>query len=181
MLILVTLFVTFLTSSLVAPILPSATQDEAYTFTNRSVDYVIEFPSSKWRVLTSSGMVSARTRKEFSYAGKGRVRLLVRRKLVDASTTLSDMVGRRQTWDQHLAGYVLVKEESFSGRLSGTKFSYEYTQGGKPMTAIIYYLEADSRTIYSLLFTGPRDEIQRLQNEADAIARSFRLKGPSRR
>jgi hypothetical protein len=77
--------------------------------------------------------------------------------------------------DQHLAGYVLSKEESFSGRLSGTKFSYEYTRGG-PMTAIIYYLEADNRTIYSLLFRGPRDDIQRLQDEADAIARSFRLK-----
>ena len=44
------------------------------------------------------------------------------------------------------------------------------------MTAIIYYLEADSRTIYSLLFSGPRDDIQRLYDEADAIARSFRLK-----
>jgi hypothetical protein len=176
MLILVTLIATFITSSLVAPILPSATRDQAYTFTNRSVDYVIEFPSSKWRVLPSSGIVSARTRKEFSYSGKVRVRLLVRRKLVDASTTPSDMVRRRQTWDQHLAGYVLSKEESFSGRLSGTKFSYEYTRGGKPMTAIIYYLEADTRTIYSLLFRGPRDDIQRLHGEADAIARSFRLK-----
>jgi hypothetical protein len=176
MLIRVTLIVTFITSSLVAPILPSAKRDQAYTFTNRSVDYVIEFPSSKWRVLPSSGIVSARTRKEFSYSAKVRVRLLVRRKLVDARTTPSDMVRRRQTWDQHLAGYVLSKEESFSGRLSGTKFSYEYTRGGKPMTAIIYYLEADTRTIYSLLFRGPRDDIQRLHDEADAIARSFRLK-----
>jgi len=179
MLILVTLFVTFLSSSLV-PILPSATRDQAYTFTNRSVDYAIEFPSSKWRVLPSSGIVSARTRREFSYAGKGRIRLLVRRKLVDVRTTPSDMVRRRQTWDQHLASYVLIKEESFSGRLSGTKFSYEYTQGGKPMTAIIYYLEADSRTIYSLLFRGLRDDIQRLNDEADAIARSFRLKRSAR-
>lgn len=176
MLIRVTLTVTFITSSLVATILPSATRDQAYTFTNRSVDYVIEFPSSKWRVLPSSGIVSARTRTAFMYADGGRVRLLVRKKLVDASTTPSDMVRRRQTWDRHLAGYVLIKEESFTGRLSGSKFAYEYTRGGKPMTAVIYYLEADNRTIFSLLFRGPRDGMENLRNQADSIARSFRLK-----
>jgi hypothetical protein len=71
---------------------------------------------------------------------------------------------------------VLVKEESFTGRLSCAKFSYEYTQGGQPMAALAYYLEADNRTIYSLLFTGTRDELQSLHNQADSIARSFRLK-----
>ena len=110
------------------------------------------------------------------YADGGRVRLLVRKKLVDASTTPSDMVRRRQTWDRHLAGYVLIKEESFTGRLSGSKFAYEYTRGGKPMTALIYYLEADNRTIFSFLFRGPRDGMENLRNQADAIARSFRLK-----
>ena len=110
------------------------------------------------------------------YADGESLRLLVRKKMVDASVTTSDMVRRRQTWDQHLAGYVLVKEEDFNGRLSGSKFSYEYTQGGKPMTALVYYLEADNRTIYSLLFSGTRDEILRLLTQADSIARSFRLK-----
>ena len=57
---------------------------------------------------------------------------------------------------------------------------YEYIQGGKPMAALIYYLEADSRTIFSLLFRRPRDEIQRLLNQADSIASSFRLKTSSR-
>ena len=49
MLIRVTLIVTFITSSLAAPILPSATRDQAYTFTNKSVDYVIEFPHAHAR------------------------------------------------------------------------------------------------------------------------------------
>lgn len=44
------------------------------------------------------------------------------------------------------------------------------------MTALVYYLEADNRTIYSLLFSGTRDEILRLLTQADSIARSFRLK-----
>ena len=96
--------------------------------------------------------------------------------VVDASTTPSDVVRRRQTWDRHLAGYVLTKEESFTGRLSGSKFAYEYTRGGKPMIALIYYLEADNRTIFSLLFRGPRAGMENLRNQADSIARSFRLK-----
>ena len=155
--------------------LPSAIIGQAYTFTNKSVEYVIEFPSSKWRALPS-GIVPARTRKEFIYSNRKSVRLLVRRKLVDPSVTPSDMVRRRQRQDQNLAGYVLLKEENFTGRLTGVKFSYEYTRGGKPMTAVIYYLEADNRIIYSLRFTGTRDDMQRLNDQAESIARSFGLK-----
>jgi len=75
---------------------------------------------------------------------------------------------------------VLTKEESFTGKLSGSKFAYEYTRGGKPMTALIYYLEADNRTIFSLLFRGPRDGMKNLRDQADSIASSFRLKRSSR-
>lgn len=161
---------------LIASLFPKVASGQGYTFTSKNVDYAIDFPSAKWRALRSSSIIPARTRKEFTYADGESLRLLVRKKMVDASVTTSDMVRRRQTWDQHLAGYVLVKEEDFNGRLSGSKFSYEYTQGGKPMTALVYYLEADNRTIYSLLFSGTRDEILRLLTQADSIARSFRLK-----
>jgi hypothetical protein len=170
------IFTILFTSILIAALFHTAASGQTHTFTNKSVDYVIEFPSAKWRALRSSGLVPARTRKEFIYADRNSVRLLVRRKMVDADVTPSDMIRRRQTWDQHLAGYVLVKEEDFTGQMSGTKFSYGYTQGGKPMIALVYYLEADNRTIYSLLFTGTRDELQSLLDQADSIARSFRLK-----
>ena len=114
MLIRVTLLVTFITSSLGAPIVTSATRDQAYTGGRHGTE----------------------------------------------------------TW----AGYVLIKEESFTGKLSGSKFAYEYTRGGKPMVALIDYLEADNRTIFSLLFRGPRNGMENLRNQADSIARSFRLK-----
>jgi hypothetical protein len=165
-----------LTSILMAALSPTGTSGQARTFTYKNVDYVIEFPSTRWRARASSGIVSTRTRKEFIFADGNNVRLLVRRKLVDVDVTPSDMVRRRQRWDRHLSGYMLVKEESFAGQLSGSKFSYEYVKGGKIMGAIIYYLEADNRTIYSLLFRGPRDELQSLGNQTDSIARSFRLK-----
>ena len=170
------IFTILFTSILIAAIFHTAASGQTHTFTNKSVDYVIEFPSAKWRALRSSGLVPARTRKEFIYADRNSVRLLVRRKFVDADVTPADMVRRRQTWARRLAGYVLVSEESFTGRLSGAKFSYEYTRGGKPMLALVYYLEADNRTIYSLLFTGPRDELQGHLDRTDSIARSFRLK-----
>ena len=163
-------------SILIVALSPATASGQARTFTSKSVDYVIEFPSNKWRSLASSGIIPARTRKAFIYEDGGNVRLLVRRKLVDAHVTPADMVRRRQVWDQHLSGYVLKKEEPFDGRLSGAKFSYEYVQGGKVMSALIYYLEADNRTIYSLLFTGPSDELQSLGNQTDSIARSFRMK-----
>ena len=164
------------TCILIATFSPSITNGQGRSFTSKSVDYVIEFPSPRWRALASSGVVSERTRKEFSYADGHNVRLLVRRKLVDADRTPSDMVRTRQRWDRHLSGYILVNEETFAGQLSGARFSYEYVRGGKIMSARIYYLEADKRTIYSLLFTGPRDELESLGNQTDSIARSFRLK-----
>jgi hypothetical protein len=39
-----------------------------------------------------------------------------------------------------------------------------------------YYLQADSRTIYALRFTGLRDKLSRIRNQTDVIARTFKLK-----
>ena len=41
---------------------------------------------------------------------------------------------------------------------------------------VLHDLQADGRTVYVLHFTGLRDKLQRIQNQTDAIARSFRLK-----
>lgn len=174
------LFAIIIAAILTAMLSPSTANGQARTFTNKSVGYVIEFPSAQWRELPSSGFVPPRTRKAFRYAD-GNVWLLVRRKLVDAVITPSDMVRRRQRWaQQQLAGYVSGQEESLSGRLNGAKFSYEYVRGGKIISAVIYYLETDNRTIYSLLFRGPPDELRSIGNQTDSIARSFRLKNPHR-
>ena len=44
------------------------------------------------------------------------------------------------------------------------------------MAGRTYYLQADSRTVYTLRFTGLRDKLIRIRNQTDQIARSFRLK-----
>lgn len=167
-------------SIFITALLASPASGRARTFMDGGVDYVIEFPSAKWRAHKPSGIIPARTRMEFTYADANSIRLLVRRKTVDSSMSPADMVRRRQIRDQHVPGYVLVKEENIAGRLSGAKFSYEYSQGGERMLALIYYLEADNRTIYSLNFTGTADELLSLRDQIDSIARSFRLKQSKR-
>src|ERR1051325_6091148 len=139
-------FMIFLTSLLAVTLFPLATSGQANTFTNKSVDYVIEFPSSKWRALPSSGIiVSARTRKEFIYSDANTVRLLVRRKFVDVSVTPLDMVRRRQIWAHNLTGFVSLKEECFTGASSDAKFYSALIQCVLRGPAIIFYLEADKR------------------------------------
>jgi len=69
-----------------------------------------------------------------------------------------------------------VTVESFKGALSGTKYSYEYVSAGKPMAAVIYYLQVAKRAIYRIEFSGPRKMLSDLANQTESIARSFRLK-----
>jgi len=65
-------------------------------------------------------------------------------------------------------------DQPFEGRLTGTKYSYEYVKGGIPMAGLIYYLKADDGFIYSIQFTGPQNRMLELSEQMDFIARSFR-------
>jgi hypothetical protein len=89
----------------------------------------------------------------------------------------ADLIHSQQRSDRvFLQGYVKGKSESFAGRLNGAKYPYEYIRTGKPMAGLIYYLEADNRIIYRLEFTGPSDKLRNLSDQAEFIARSFRLR-----
>ena len=156
-------------------LLSSVASAQSKTFTSNSVEYTLELPSQTWRVIAEPD--SAHQHAEFIYGDRNDGYLRVRKEAVDASTTAADLARRDQ--DQKLRfqpGYVEGKEEKFAGNLSGVTLSYEYTQGGKPMVGRIYYLQADSRTVYTLRFTGLRDKLARIRNQTDLIARSFRLK-----
>lgn len=151
----------------------SATAQE--TFQDESVDYTLELPSQAWRIVAKPDGV--RQHAEFIYGDRNDGYLQIRKEVVDAGTTPSEVAKRDQ--DQKLRfqpGFVEGKEEKFSGRLNGVTISYEFTSAGKPMTGRIYYLQADNRTIYALRFTGLRDKLARIRNQTDLIARSFRLK-----
>ena len=138
-------------------------------------EYLIELPSPVWKVITEPD--AAREHAEFVKGDRLEGYLQIRKEVVDAGTTPSDLA--RRDLDQKLRflpGFVEGKEEKFSGRLSGVTVSYEFIKTAKPMTGRIYYLQADNRTIYALRFSGLRDRLPRIRNQTDLIARSFKLK-----
>lgn len=145
------------------------------SFKGDKLEYVIEFPSPTWRMISEPD--AAHEHVEFVYGDRLEGYLQIRKEMVDAGTTPADVA--RRDLDQKLRflpGFVEGKDEPFKGRLNGVTVSYEYVRTGKPMMGRIYYLQADSRTIYALRFSGLRDKLARIRNQTDLIARSFRLK-----
>ncbi len=142
-------------------------------YTHDKTEYVLELPSG-WRA-TSDPEVSEQ--KEFVYGDRLEGYLKIRKEVVDADTSVSDLA--RRDFDQKLRfvpGFIEGKEEKFSGHLHGNTISYEFVRTGKPMMGRIYYLQADNRTIYVLRFTGLKDRLARIRNQTDLMARTFRLK-----
>jgi len=145
------------------------------SFTSDQVEYTIELPSTQWRVISEPD--AAHGHVEFVYGDRLEGYLQIRKEVVDAGTTPSDLA--RRDMDQKLRflpGFVEGKEEPFKGRLTGVTMSYEFVKTAKPMMGRIYYVQADNRTIYALRFTGLRDKLARIRNQTDLIARSFKLK-----
>ena len=152
----------------------AASAQESYT--SETDNYSIELPSQAWKAVPRTDGVHEHM--EFVNGDRSDGYLRVRKEVVDGGTSLSDFArGQQDTKLRFLPGFVASgKEERFAGRLTGIVTGYEYTSAGKPMAGRIYYLQADSRTVYVLHFQGARDRLQRIQNQTDAIARSFRLK-----
>ncbi len=150
----------------------AATAQEPHT--SETKDYALELPTEVWRAVPRDG---AHHHTEFVNGDRTAGYLRVRREEVESNTELREYArAESDTKLRFLPGFVGGKDERFAGRLSGVVLNYEYTSGGKPMAGRVYYLKADGRTVYVLHFTGLRDRLQRIQNQTDAIARSFRLK-----
>ncbi|MCA1635162.1 MAG: hypothetical protein LC802_16080 [Acidobacteria bacterium] len=145
------------------------------TYTSGNDDYMLELPSQTWKVTPRSE--NAHQLMEFIYGERSDGFLRLRKEVVEASASLSEVARREQDLKlRYLPGFVGGKEERFAGRLNGITASYEYTNAGKPMAGRIYYLQADNRTVYTLHFTARAEKLMRIRTQTDAIARSFRLK-----
>ena len=148
-------------------------QDGAYT--SETDDYTLELPSQAWKALPRTD--SAHQHTEYVNGERTDGYLRVRRGMLSGETNLSEYArNEADTKLRFMPGFVGGKESPFSGRLGGIVTTYEYTSAGKPMAGRIYYLKADERTIFVLHFQGARDRLQRIQNQTDAIARSFKPK-----
>jgi len=138
--------------------------------------YVIDLPSAQWRAITVSGADYPR---DFSFSDDNDVvSLRIRREIVkNEGVSTTDVAERQRRLDRSdKPGYVTRAVESFTGALSGTKYSYEYVSAGKLMATVIYYLRVTKRAIYRIEFTGLRKMLLDLADQTDSIARSFRLK-----
>jgi hypothetical protein len=144
-------------------------------YSSDKVDYTLELPSATWRVISEPD--AAHEHSEFVYGDRLDGYLQIRKEVVEAGTTLSELARRDQDQKlRFLPGFVEGKEENFSGRYDGVTSSYEFVRTGKAMMGRIYYLQIDNRTIYALRFSGLRDKLARIRNQTDLIARSFKLK-----
>ena len=162
-----------LTLVLVALMMPPALAQQLYT--HDKVEYSFELPSTTWRSITEPD--AAHEHPEFVYGDRLDGYLTIRKEVVEAGTTPGDIAQRDQDLTlRFLPGFVQGKQDPFNGRLDGVTMSYEFVRAGKPMLGRTYYLQADNRTIYSLRFTGLRDKLNRIRNQTDLIARTFKLK-----
>ena len=153
----------------------STANAQQHAYTSPKGDYVVDFPSPVWRVTDEPDDVHQYT--EFIYGDRNDGYLRIRKENMDQGLTVQEFARRDQ--DQRtrfLPGYIIGKEDPFSGRLSGLTISYEYTERGKPMTGRTYYLQGDGNTVYVLRFMGLRDKLLRIRNQTDSIARSLKAK-----
>ena len=152
----------------------AATFAQTRTFTDPDRGFALELPTPAWVAVPMPDGAHRHT--GFVHSGGGDWRLRIRREMVDRGETTATLAEEEETELRFLPAYVETGREPFAGRLSGTRFTYEYSDGGRLMTGRTYYLQANRQTIYVLKFTGARDRLAALRAETDSIARGFRLR-----
>ncbi len=146
-----------------------------HNYSSPKVDYQVEFPSPMWKLVDEPDEVHQHA--EFVYNDRNNGYLRIRKETLPDGVTVEEFARQDQEQKEHFRpGYVDGKGGRFPGRLSGFTMSYEFTQAGKAMAGITYYMQADEHTVYVLRFTGLRDNLARIRNQTDQIARSFKLK-----
>ncbi|HZI61713.1 MAG TPA: hypothetical protein VFD62_13430 [Pyrinomonadaceae bacterium] len=162
-----------LTLVLVGLMTPSAFAQQLYT--HDKVEYSFELPSATWRAILEPD--ATHEHPEFVFGDRLDGYLTFRKEVVEAGTGPGDIAQRDQDLTlRFLPGFVQGKQDPFNGRLDGVTISYEFVRAGKPMIGRTYYLQADPRTIYAVRFTGLRDKLNRIRNQTDLIARTFKVK-----
>jgi hypothetical protein len=148
---------------------------QEHSYNSARGEYVVDFPSPTWKLVDEPDDVHQHT--EFVYGDRNDGYLRVRKETLEQGTSIQDFAHHDlDQRERFRPGFVIGKEEPFSGRLTGVTASYEFTNAGKPMAGRTYYLQGDANTIYVLRFTGMRDKLLRIRNQTDSIARSLRSK-----
>ena len=153
-------------------VFPAFGQGDAFTDVN--VAYSFSLPDAKWKMTVKPSATSPNV--EYVYGDRMDGHLEVRKITVAKDAILTDLVRAEETKLQFRYGFVPGREENFNGRLRGTVYNFEFVAAGRPMSGRFYLLRADDNTVYVLRFSGEKDSLRSLRNQADAIARTFSVK-----
>ena len=152
--------------------LPASAQN---TYSDPNADYTFSIPDDKWKV--TGKPTAALPNMDMVWGDRSEGSMEVRKLTVPKDQTLVQLMhGSEENKYSFLRGFVAGKDETFSGKLRGSVFNYEYVAAGKAMAGRNYYMRANETTVYLLKFFGPKDNIRGVRNQADIIARTFGVK-----
>ena len=144
------------------------------SFSDPNVEYTFDLPDVKWKITAKPSATSPNV--EYVYGDRSDGYLGIRKLTVGKNDVMSDIIQDEEQKLQFLGGFVAGKQETFSGRLKGAIFNYEYVSSGRNMSGRFYFLRLNDTTVYLLRFTGQKDSLRSLRNQTDSIARSFAVK-----
>ena len=159
----------FLTAFLVVcPLAAAQTGDE---YVDQAAKYKLMLVGD-WRAVTYNDAVG-RNKTEFVYRDRSEGLLKIAKDNLNGA--IADMIRQEeQNLTISLSGFERAASESFTGgSLTGMRFSFYNTRGGRQIANTYYYLQ-DGNSVWVLRFSGKRGTLDTIRNVTDQIARSFR-------
>jgi len=144
------------------------------SFRDASVDYSFDLPEGPWKMTSKPSAATPNV--EYVYGDRRDGFLEVRKVTVGKNDVMSDLIQDEEQKLQFRTGFVAGKQETFSGRLKGTVYNFEFVASAKNMSGRFYFLRANDNTVYVLRFTGQKDSLRAIRNQTDSIARTFAVK-----
>ncbi len=142
-------------------------------FSDPNVSYTFELPDARWKMTVRPSATSPNV--EYVFVDRNDGHLEIRKLNVAANAIMGDIVHEEEQKLQFLPGFVVGKEENFSGFLKGSVLNYEFVRGGRPMSGRFYFLRENPTTVYVLRFSGYTDKLRSIRNQTDSIARTFKM------
>lgn len=143
-------------------------------FSDPSVEYTFSVPEDKWTMVVRPSTTNPNV--EYVYGDRRDGYFTIRKLTVGKDAVMSDVIQDEAQGVQFRPGFVANKDETFTGKLRGEVYNFEYVAASRPMAGRYYFLRADPTTVYVLRFTGAKASLRSLQTQTDMIARSFSLK-----
>src|SRR3954447_17883560 len=107
-------------------------------FSDPSVDYTFTVPEDKWTMVVRPSATNPNV--EYVYGDRRDGYFTIRKLSVGKDAVMSDVIQDEAQSEQFRPGYVANKDETFTGRLKGTVFNFEYVAASRPAAGRYYFL-----------------------------------------